>query len=69
MKKRMSLRRMSKPSSQKQRRRRSPSPQALGKFVGSRISQGWKEGDEPLTQWKAIILDQLPTNPSLGGQV
>jgi len=33
--------------------------------VGYRISHGWKEGDEPITQWKAIILDQLPTNPSL----
>jgi len=55
---------MSTPSSQKWRRRR-PSPQALGNIVGCRISHGWKEGDEPITQWKAIILDQLPTNPSL----
>ncbi|XP_063141220.1 Y-linked testis-specific protein 1-like [Rattus norvegicus] len=60
----MSLRRMSTQSFQKQRRRR-PSPQALGNIVGCRISHGWKEGDEPVTQWKAIILDQLPTNPSL----
>ncbi|XP_038962034.2 Y-linked testis-specific protein 1-like [Rattus norvegicus] len=63
-KKSMFLRRMSTPSFQKRRRRR-PSPQALGDIVGCRISQGWKEGDEPITQWKAIILDQLPTNPSL----
>ncbi|XP_057617191.1 spindlin-2-like, partial [Chionomys nivalis] len=33
--------------------------------VGCRISHGWKEANEPVTQWKAIILDQLPTNPSL----
>ncbi|XP_063141231.1 Y-linked testis-specific protein 1-like [Rattus norvegicus] len=63
-KKSMSLRRMSTPSFQKRRRRR-PSPQALGDIVGCRISHGWKEGDEPITQWKAIVLDQLPTNPSL----
>nr|XP_038956659.1 Y-linked testis-specific protein 1-like [Rattus norvegicus]XP_038956660.1 Y-linked testis-specific protein 1-like [Rattus norvegicus]XP_038956661.1 Y-linked testis-specific protein 1-like [Rattus norvegicus] len=64
MKKRMSLRRMSTPSFQKRRRRR-PSPQALGNIVGCRISHGWKEGDDTITQWKAIVLDQLPTNPSL----
>ncbi|XP_063141227.1 Y-linked testis-specific protein 1-like [Rattus norvegicus] len=64
MKKRMCLRRMSTPSFQERRRRR-PSPQALGNIVGCRISHGWKEGDEPVTQWKAVILDQLPTNPSL----
>ncbi|XP_063141251.1 Y-linked testis-specific protein 1-like [Rattus norvegicus] len=37
----------------------------LGNIVGCRISHGWKEGDKPVTQWKAIVLDQLPTNPSL----
>ncbi|XP_063126958.1 Y-linked testis-specific protein 1-like, partial [Rattus norvegicus] len=62
-KKRRSLRRISTPSFQKRRRR--PSPQALGNIVGCRISHEWKEGDEPITQWKAIILDQLPINPSL----
>jgi len=64
MKKRMYLRRMSTPSFQKKRRRRLSS-QALGNIVGCRISHGLKEHDEPVTQWKAIILDQLPTNPSL----
>ena len=34
-------------------------------IVGHRISHGWKEGNEPVTQWDAIILDQLPTNPSV----
>uniref|UniRef100_A0ABK0LWN0 Y-linked testis-specific protein 1-like n=1 Tax=Rattus norvegicus TaxID=10116 RepID=A0ABK0LWN0_RAT len=63
-KKRISLRRMSTPSFQKQRRR-SPSPQALGTIVGCRFSHGWKKCDDPITQWKAIILDQLPTSPSL----
>ncbi|XP_076778372.1 Y-linked testis-specific protein 1-like [Arvicanthis niloticus] len=64
MKKTMSLKRMNTPSLQKQRRRK-PSSQALRNIVGCRISHGWKEGDEPVTQWKAIVLDQLPTNPSL----
>ncbi|XP_063136736.1 Y-linked testis-specific protein 1-like [Rattus norvegicus] len=63
-KKRVSVRRMSTPSFQKRKRKR-PSPQSLGNIVGCRISHGWKEGDEPITQWKAIVLDQLPTNPSL----
>ncbi|XP_063136703.1 Y-linked testis-specific protein 1-like [Rattus norvegicus] len=63
-KKRVSVRRMSTPSFQKRKRKR-PSPQSLGNIVGCRISHGWKEGDEPVTQWKAIVLDQLPTNPSL----
>ncbi|XP_057617149.1 spindlin-2-like, partial [Chionomys nivalis] len=39
--------------------------EALENIVGRRISHGWKEANEPVTQWKAIILDQLPTNPSL----
>ncbi|XP_041501500.1 spindlin-2-like, partial [Microtus oregoni] len=33
--------------------------------VGRQISHGWREANEPVTQWKAIILDQLPTYPSL----
>ncbi|XP_075823761.1 LOW QUALITY PROTEIN: spindlin-2-like [Microtus pennsylvanicus] len=39
--------------------------EALRNIVGRRISHGLKEANEPVTQWKAIILDQLPTNPSL----
>ncbi|XP_041501557.1 spindlin-2-like, partial [Microtus oregoni] len=39
--------------------------EALENIVGRRISHGWKEANEPVTQWKAIILDQLPTYPSL----
>ncbi|XP_041501543.1 Y-linked testis-specific protein 1-like [Microtus oregoni] len=39
--------------------------EALEKIVGLRIFHGWKEANEPVTQWKAIILDQLPTYPSL----
>ncbi|KAM7315951.1 hypothetical protein ACRRTK_025021 [Alexandromys fortis] len=39
--------------------------EALENIVGRRISHGWKEANEPVTQWKAIILYQLPTNPSL----
>ncbi|XP_041501507.1 spindlin-2-like, partial [Microtus oregoni] len=33
--------------------------------VGRRISHGWNEANEPVTQWKAIILYQLPTFPFL----
>lgn len=39
--------------------------EALENIVGRRISHGWKEANGTVTQWKAIILDQLPTNPSL----
>ena len=52
-------------TSLKKKSRRKPSSQALGNIVGCRISHGWKEGNEPVTHWKAIILGQLPTNPSL----
>ena len=34
-------------------------------FRSCRISHGWKEGDEPITQWKGTVLDQVPINPSL----
>nr|XP_037850834.1 spindlin-2-like [Chlorocebus sabaeus] len=44
--------------SQKEQRRR-PSSQPRRNIVGCRISQGWKEGDEPITQWKGTVLDQL----------
>lgn len=52
-------------TSLKKKSRGKPSSQALGNIVGCRISHGWKEGNEPVTHWKAIILGQLPTNPSL----
>ncbi|XP_041501508.1 spindlin-2-like, partial [Microtus oregoni] len=39
--------------------------EALENIVGSRICQSWKEANEPVTQWKAIILDQMPTYPFL----
>ncbi|XP_017174357.1 Y-linked testis-specific protein 1-like [Mus musculus] len=51
-------------TSLKKKSRRKPSSQALGNKVGCRMSHGWKEGNEPATHWKAIILGQLPTNPS-----
>lgn len=57
------LRKRNGSSLQKQKLSR-PS-EALENIVGRRISHGWKEANEPVTQWKAIILDQLPTNPSL----
>ncbi|XP_027270032.2 spindlin-2 [Cricetulus griseus] len=59
----MSLSKKGMPSLQKQKRAR-PS-QALTNIIGCRISHEWKEGNEPVTQWKGIVLDQLPTNSSL----
>ncbi|XP_011369771.1 spindlin-2B isoform X2 [Pteropus vampyrus] len=43
---------------QKKQRGR-PSSQPRRSIVGCRISHGWKEGDEPITQWKGTVLDQL----------
>ncbi|KAL6081567.1 hypothetical protein STEG23_000588 [Scotinomys teguina] len=48
-----------------QNQKRGKPSQGLGNIVGCRISHGWKEGNEPVTHWKAIVLDQLLTNPSL----
>ncbi|XP_016885088.2 spindlin-2A isoform X3 [Homo sapiens] len=51
--------------SQKKQRGR-PSSQPRRNIVGCRISHGWKEGDEPITQWKGTVLDQqLPE--TIGG--
>ena len=47
------------------KKRRMSSSNVLRNIVGCRIAQGWKEGNEPVTQWKTIVLGQLPTNPSL----
>lgn len=55
---------MKKKASQKKQRGR-PSSQPRRNIVGCRISHGWKEGDEPITQWKGTVLDQVPINPSL----
>lgn len=46
-----------KKASQKKQRGR-PSSQSRRNIVGCRISHGWKEGDEPITQWKGTVLDQ-----------
>ncbi|KAM5221126.1 spindlin-2B isoform 2-T2 [Ctenodactylus gundi] len=46
-----------KASQKKQRGRLSSQPRRS--IVGCRISHGWKEGDEPITQWKGTVLDQL----------
>ncbi|XP_002720094.1 spindlin-2 [Oryctolagus cuniculus] len=53
-----------KMTSQKKQRGR-PLSQHLKNIVGCRISHGWKEGNEPITQWKGTVLDQVPINPSL----
>ncbi|XP_025844179.1 spindlin-2 isoform X2 [Vulpes vulpes] len=47
-----------KKASQKKQRGR-PSSQSRRNIVGCRISHGWKEGDEPITQWKGTVLDQV----------
>ncbi|KAL2768649.1 spindlin-2B isoform 2 [Daubentonia madagascariensis] len=49
---------MKKKASQKKQRGR-PSSQPRRNIVGCRISHGWKEGEEPITQWKGTVLDQL----------
>ncbi|XP_058569493.1 spindlin-2 isoform X1 [Neofelis nebulosa] len=53
-----------KKTCQKKQRGR-PSYQLRRNIVGCRISHGWKEGNEPITQWKGTVLDQVPINPSL----
>lgn len=53
-----------KKAAQKRQRSR-PSSRSRRNIVGCRISHGWKEGDEPITQWKGTVLDQVPINPSL----
>ncbi|NWU91964.1 SPINZ protein, partial [Upupa epops] len=34
-------------------------------IVGCRIQHGWKDGDEPVTQWRGVVLDYVPVNPCL----
>uniref|UniRef100_A0A673T076 Uncharacterized protein n=1 Tax=Suricata suricatta TaxID=37032 RepID=A0A673T076_SURSU len=50
---------MRKKKTSQKKQRGQPSSPSRGNIVGCRISHGWKEGDEPITQWKGIILDQL----------
>ncbi|XP_051017910.1 Y-linked testis-specific protein 1-like [Acomys russatus] len=59
--KKTSMKKRGRLSLRKQRRSR-PS-QALTSIVGCRISHLWKDGNEPVTQWKAVVLDRLPTHP------
>ncbi|XP_073083754.1 spindlin-2 isoform X2 [Manis javanica] len=47
-----------KKTCQKKQRGR-PSFQSCMNIVGCRISHGWREGNEPITQWKGTVLDQL----------
>ncbi|XP_015443903.1 spindlin-3 [Pteropus alecto] len=42
-----------------------PTFQPRNNIVDCRTRHGWKEGDEPLTQWKGTVLDQVPVNFSL----
>ncbi|KAM9180507.1 spindlin-2B-like [Dugong dugon] len=50
---------MSKKKFSQKKQRGRPSSQPRRNIVGCRISHGWKEGDEPITQWKGTVLDQL----------
>ncbi|XP_034340994.2 spindlin-2-like [Arvicanthis niloticus] len=50
----------------RQKRQRSRSPTSPPRnIVGCRISHEWKERNEPTTQWKGTVLDQVPVKPSL----
>ncbi|KAI2599735.1 spindlin family member 3 [Homo sapiens] len=42
-----------------------PTSQPRGNIVGCRIQHGWKDGDEPLTQWKGTVLDQINSTPEV----
>ncbi|XP_054569686.1 spindlin-3 [Eptesicus fuscus] len=55
---------MKRKAAHKKHRSRPPS-QPQRNIVGCRIRHGWKDGDEPLVQWKGTVLDQVPVNPSL----
>uniref|UniRef100_A0A8C6BCS3 Uncharacterized protein n=1 Tax=Monodon monoceros TaxID=40151 RepID=A0A8C6BCS3_MONMO len=42
-----------------------PTSQHRRNIVGCRIRHGWKDGDEPLTQWKGTVLDQINSTPEV----
>ncbi|XP_021014438.1 spindlin-1-like isoform X1 [Mus caroli] len=42
-----------------------PVSQSLQNILGCKIQHGWREGNDPVTQWKGTVLDQVPKNPSL----
>uniref|UniRef100_A0A2K5D8B5 Uncharacterized protein n=1 Tax=Aotus nancymaae TaxID=37293 RepID=A0A2K5D8B5_AOTNA len=42
-----------------------PTSQPRRNIVGCRIQHGWKDGDEPLTQWKGTVLDQINSTPEV----
>uniref|UniRef100_A0A8C0KI71 Uncharacterized protein n=1 Tax=Canis lupus dingo TaxID=286419 RepID=A0A8C0KI71_CANLU len=50
---------MTKKKASQRNRGADPSSQSRRNIVGCRISHGWKEGDEPITQWKGTVLDQV----------
>ncbi|KAL6071070.1 hypothetical protein STEG23_010460 [Scotinomys teguina] len=53
-----------KKAAQKRQRSRSPSL-TQRTIVGCRIAHQWKNGDEPITQWRGTVLYQVPVKPSL----
>uniref|UniRef100_G1SXN5 Uncharacterized protein n=1 Tax=Oryctolagus cuniculus TaxID=9986 RepID=G1SXN5_RABIT len=55
---------MKKKVAQKKQRSRLTS-QPRRNIVGCRIQHGWKDGDEPLTQWKGTVLDQSNSAPEV----
>ncbi|XP_021014439.1 spindlin-1-like isoform X2 [Mus caroli] len=36
-----------------------PVSQSLQNILGCKIQHGWREGNDPVTQWKGTVLDQL----------
>uniref|UniRef100_A0A667HRR9 Uncharacterized protein n=1 Tax=Lynx canadensis TaxID=61383 RepID=A0A667HRR9_LYNCA len=55
---------MKRKAAHKKRRSR-PTSQHQRSIVGCRSRQGWKDGDESLTQWKGTILDQINSAPEV----
>ena len=47
------------------KQRRKPTFLTHRNIVGCRIQHGWKEGNEPVEQWKGTVLEQVSVKPTL----
>ncbi|KAM5221837.1 spindlin-4 [Ctenodactylus gundi] len=47
------------------KQRRKPTFLTCRNIVGCRIQHGWKEGNDPVEQWKGTVLEQVSVKPSL----
>ena len=47
------------------KQRRKPTFLTRRNIVGCRIQHGWKEGNEPVEQWKGTVLEQVSVKPTL----